>query len=155
MRNATLVWYQRTVTLACANSETLDTKRLWLTLVSDYKGQFSPVDRSALVSAVASYSFTFFQKQVISRVLMHQPSPGNIVFSLRASHDLEMGCSTLLTLLVDLLVSFKQALFLPTPVSISIAATDYQHRYMQCRCSYITYYVTKPLAAVVNHVTPY
>ena len=37
--------------------------------------------------------------------------------------------STLLALLVvDLLVSFKQALFLPTSVAISIATINYQYR---------------------------
>ena len=53
-------WYQRTVTLACANSETQDSKLLWLRLTANYKEEISSLDRSALISAVASCAFTFF-----------------------------------------------------------------------------------------------
>ena len=57
-------WYQRIVTLACANSETQDTKTLWLRLMANYKQEISSLDRSALITAVAWCAFTFFQKQV-------------------------------------------------------------------------------------------
>ena len=57
-------WYQQTVTLAYANSETQDTKTLWLRMTVNYKEEISSLDRIALISAVASCAFTFFQKQV-------------------------------------------------------------------------------------------
>ena len=56
-------WYQQTVTLACANSETQDTKTLWLRLTANYKEEISSLDRSALISAVTSCAFTFFRNR--------------------------------------------------------------------------------------------
>ena len=56
-------WYQLTVTLACANSETQDTIMLWLRLTANYKEEISSLDRSALISAVALCTFTFFRNR--------------------------------------------------------------------------------------------
>ena len=57
-------WYQKTGTLACESLQTSETKRLWLTAISEFNGEISSLDRSAILSAIASTSYTFFQQQV-------------------------------------------------------------------------------------------
>ena len=57
-------WYQKTGILACESLQTSETKRLWLTAISEFNGEISSLDRSAILSAIASTSYTFFQQQV-------------------------------------------------------------------------------------------
>ena len=57
-------WYQESLPLASSNAETPDTNTLWKTVTAQYKDIISPLDRSALISAIASCSYTFFQKEV-------------------------------------------------------------------------------------------
>ena len=57
-------WYQRTGALACASMATQQCSDLWEVLASGFDGKISAMDRSALVSAIAAVSYTFFQKQV-------------------------------------------------------------------------------------------
>ena len=57
-------WYKEVGTLACDKLSTHNTSTLWSYLKCQYGEEISSVDRSALISAVAAASYTFFQKQV-------------------------------------------------------------------------------------------
>jgi len=55
-------WYQQTGTLVYESLETTATKMLWLNATADFNGNILPLDRSAILSAIASASYTFFQQ---------------------------------------------------------------------------------------------
>jgi len=56
--------YKESLPLASSNAETPDKNTLWMTVTAQYKDIISPLDRSVLISAIASCSYTFFQKEV-------------------------------------------------------------------------------------------
>ena len=57
-------WYQQVATLGCDSLSIPQTCEVWKLLTTDYPSSITPLDRSALVSAVAAAAYTFFQKQV-------------------------------------------------------------------------------------------
>ncbi len=57
-------WYRVTSTLACESLSTAETRSLGHTQISDYPGAVSTLDRSSLVSAIATAAYKFLQKQV-------------------------------------------------------------------------------------------
>ena len=54
-------WYKEVATSACDTLSIQNTRTLWSYLVSEYNDEISSLDRSALVSAVAVDSYTFYQ----------------------------------------------------------------------------------------------
>ena len=60
-----VAWYQKTGTLASRDLETEETKRLWLDSTSNFNS-YSVLDRSALISGIASCAYAFLARQVSS-----------------------------------------------------------------------------------------
>ena len=56
-------WYQASLPLASSKAETPETHTLWKTMIAQYKDEISLLDRSALVSAITSCSYNFFQRE--------------------------------------------------------------------------------------------